>query len=295
MTISSMTGFASVSGAVGEYSWIIEIKTVNSKGLDVKIRLPPFLEQMEARLRHSLSKAISRGACQIQCQVVRQAGETSVSINEALLKSLMNGFSDIAHRLGASPISFSELIGVKGVLEFNEAKPDAESLETLETAIYSDFQQAIEALIQSRKAEGAELHAILAGKLDGIEALTMAAVHAPGRQPEAVAERLSLNIEALFGVNAQLDPQRLHQEAVIIATRADIREELDRLGAHVGSARATLAVDGPVGRRLDFLCQEFGREANTLCAKSADIALTAIGLDLKTLIEQFREQIQNVE
>ncbi|MBY0611018.1 MAG: YicC family protein [Beijerinckiaceae bacterium] len=294
MTLSSMTGFARVTGAVGDASWAIEIKTVNAKALDVKLRLPSLIEAIEPHIRTIIARSIPRGACQMQISLTRSTGEMRFKVNEAALEELHATFSTIAARLGTEPVPLSRLIDLKGVLEYEERNIDEAALLSLQRAVLDDVESAVAALVVARQVEGAALRGILLGRVERIEQLVRAADELPSRRPEAVQARLSAAVQQLFA-DISLDEQRLYQEAALLVTRADIREELDRLYTHVKAARALLGESGPVGRKLDFLAQEFGRESNTLCAKSNDAALTAIGLDLKGVVEQFREQIQNVE
>lgn len=294
MTLSSMTGFARVTGALDDASWAIEIKTVNAKALDVKLRLPALIEAIEPQIRTIIARSIPRGACQMQISLSRSTSEMRFKVNEAALEELHVTFSAIAARLGTERVPLSRLIDLKGVLDYEERNIDEAALLSLQRAVLDDVESAVATLVAARQAEGAALRGILLSRIERIEQLVRAADELPSRRPEAVKARLSAAVEQLFA-DVSLDEQRLYQEAAILVTRADIREELDRLYMHVKAARALLSEGGPVGRKLDFLAQEFGRESNTLCAKSSDAALTAIGLDLKGVVEQFREQIQNVE
>lgn len=294
MTLSSMTGFARTSGALDDMSWVIEIKTVNARALDLKLRLPAQLEAVEPQIRAMIASAITRGACQLQLSLMRKTGEMRLTVNEAALAELYVTFSSIAARLGADPVPLARLIDLKGVLEYEERSMDEAALAALQAAVLADLEAAVAALVASRLSEGRALRDILHEKIDLIERLIMAADESPSRRPEAMKAKLSAAIQQLFS-DVTIDEQRLYQEAALLATKADIREELDRLYTHLKAARLLLSQGGPVGRKLDFLAQEFGRESNTLCAKSSDAALTAIGLDLKSVVEQFREQIQNVE
>lgn len=297
MTINSMTGFARVSGGLADGSarWLIELKTVNARALDLKMRLPAPLDHLEPLLRLRIGKALARGSCQVLIQLVQDRTESGWTLNEAVLGELYRKVNAMARTLGAEPVGLSPLLGLKGVFEADDkTEPNADT-GPLDAAVLTDIDRALAALIASRADEGRALLAILDEKIDRIAGLVSLADAHPSRRPEVVRARLEEAIQRLMEGASALDPQRLHQEAVLLATKADIREELDRLGAHVEAARTLLKDGGSIGRRLDFLTQELARESNTLCAKSSDIGLTAIGLDLKTLVEQFREQIQNVE
>jgi uncharacterized protein (TIGR00255 family) len=201
----------------------------------------------------------------------------------------------IGERLPAATPTLDGILSLRGVLEMADSELDADTRSRLGDLVLADLEKALSALAAARASEGSAIAVVLRLRLDDIERLTAAAEAAPARQPEAIRARLAADIAALLGAAPALDPDRLYQEAVLLATKADIREELDRLAAHVGAARALLDDDLPVGRRLDFLAQEFNREVNTLCAKAADRSLTSIGLELKSLVDQFREQIANVE
>lgn len=296
MPLASMTGFARVAGTLGAARWAWELRTVNAKGLDLRFRTPAGCEAIEQAARAQCAGRLKRGSVQATLTVDRVAGATEVRINEAALASVLAAAAAIAERVPlAAPPTVDAILSQRGVVEFVEPEESAANRAAFEAAAIADFDDALGRLIAAREGEGAALAAILEQRLAGIAALTEAADACPARSPEAVRKKLAEQVAALVGTGVALDPDRLHQEAAILATRADVREELDRLVAHVDAARALVAEGGAVGRRLDFLSQEFGRESNTLCAKSNDRALTAIGLDLKALVEQFREQVQNVE
>ncbi|WP_020178948.1 YicC/YloC family endoribonuclease [Methylopila sp. M107] len=296
MPLASMTGFARVAGQLDGARWAWELRSVNAKGLDVRLRLPPGFDEVEQAARTAAQSRLKRGSVQATLTLERSAGASEVRINEAALNAVLSAAAAIAARVpGAAAPTIDGLLAQRGVVEFVEPEENAAGRAAVAAAVSADFAAAVEDLERARTSEGAALGAILEERLARIEELTRAADACPARQPEAVKKRLGEQVAALLGTGVALDPDRLHQEAALIATRADVREELDRLFAHVEAARALMAEGGAVGRRLDFLAQEFGRESNTLCAKSNDRALTAIGLDLKAVVEQFREQVQNVE
>ncbi len=291
-----MTGFARAGGQSEGASWSWELKTVNAKGFDLRLRLPPGLDAVESEARRMLGSVIGRGAAQVALDLTRPQRVTGVRLNEALLASLARSLGEAAAAAGLGPPSIDALLSIEGVVETIEAASEPEAAERLDDALIRSFEEAVLSLCAARQQEGDALAQILGDRIGAIAGLVEAADALPSRAPEAVKARLRRQIEELFEAGADdLDPQRLHQEAMLLAVKADVREELDRLKAHVAQARDLLSRGGAIGRRLDFLAQELSREVNTLCAKSNDVALTAIGLDLKTLVEQFREQVQNVE
>ena len=295
LSLASMTGFARISGAAGDCHWIWELKSVNGRGLDIKLRIPSVLEQLDIETRGRLAKALQRGTIQVQLTLTRPPRQPVVRINGAVLDRLVDALKASALGSAMSQVDPALLLQVKGVVDIEDAADDTDALLMLVPSILNDLDRAIVALCDMRKSEGLHLMALLEQRLATIADLVQRADVLPGRQPEAIRARLSAQIALLTGIEAGFDQTRLMQEALIMAAKADIREELDRLAGHVSAARLLLVQGGAAGRKLDFLCQEFTREANTLCAKSNDTALTAIGLDLKAVIEQFREQVQNIE
>ena len=287
-----MTGFARAAGTTGAVQWLWEIRTVNGRGLDIRVRVPNGFEAAGEAARAALSKALARGQCQLGLTLTRPETAARVRIDEALLADLAAAVARVPRPAGIAPATLDGLLSVRGVVEV-EAEGPADP-EALNRDLADGAQALVAELVAARRAEGASLHDIVAGQLAEIARLTQAAEDCPARHPEAVRARLAATIAALVD-GPGLDPDRLHQEAVLLAAKADVREELDRLRAHVAAASDLLAAGGAIGRRLDFLAQELGREANTLCAKANDIALSRIGLDLKAVVEQFREQVQNVE
>jgi uncharacterized protein (TIGR00255 family) len=295
MALSSMTGFARSHGACGPYAWVWEIKSVNGKGLDVRLRLPPGWDPIEAPLRSRISETLARGSVQVNLAVERNGAAPVVRINAAVLEAALTAMRKLASQVEASPPSLDGLLALKGVMEVADAEEREDERLNVEAAVTKDFMDVIGALAEMRRHEGAALARILSMRLDEIAVLAERADRAPGRRPEAVRARLAEQVATLLSQSDRFDPDRLHQEAILIATKADIREELDRLAAHVAQAKQLIEKGGPIGRRLDFLAQELNREANTLCAKASDVELTNIGLELKAAVEQFREQVQNVE
>jgi uncharacterized protein (TIGR00255 family) len=295
MRLSSMTGFARAAGAQGAYRWVFEVKSVNAKGLDLRLRLAPGFDRIESEARARLGKALARGACFATLNVQREGVGAEVKINAGALAALAVAGRQAAEGAGLAPPTIDGLLAVRGVVDLVESEEEEAGLAAACQGALTSLDEAIAALVAMRRAEGAALAAFLDERLTAIAALTRAADDNPGRRPEAIRERLAQSVAALLEAGRGFDENRLHQEAVLLAAKADIREELDRLATHVAAARELMSAGGPVGRRLDFLAQELAREANTLCAKANDVALTAIGLDLRSQIEQLREQIQNVE
>lgn len=295
MALRSMTGFARADGSASGARWVWELRSVNGKGLDIRLRLPPGLERLELPVRERAAKKLTRGSCSFTLSLHRDGAEMGLRVNEAALAAVLDAFDLIAARVHAAPPTLDGILAIRGVLETADGEADEAARAALDAAVLADFDKALEALAAARAGEGEAIGRVLEGHLARIDALARAAEANPARTPEAIRERLARQVQDLFDAVPQLDQQRLHQEAVLLATRADIREELDRLFAHVEQARALIAEGGPIGRRLDFLSQEFNRESNTLCSKANDRELTTIGLDLKAVVDQLREQVQNIE
>ena len=286
-----MTGFARQTAIAGRVTIVWELKSVNGKALDLRLRFPSGWERLEPAARQMFQSAFSRG--NIQTGLALDAGDAGegLFINEAVLKQFELLSADLSARLGLAPPTVADVLSLPGILQRSEAAADA----ALEPAILQCLGEAIAALKQARQSEGAALEAILLGHVNQVEALTFRAEADPARQPEAIRARIAENIATLIGAAPALDGDRLASEALFVVNRADIREEIDRLKTHVKSARQLLAQGGAAGRKLDFLAQEFNREANTLCSKSNAAPITAIGLELKAAVDQFREQVQNLE
>jgi uncharacterized protein (TIGR00255 family) len=295
MALSSMTGFARGHGVCGSYAWAWEIKSVNGKGLDLRLRLPPGWDAIEAPVRGRAAEGLARGSIQANLAVERTGVLPVVRVNPAVLEAVLTTVRQLAPRVEASPPSLDGLLALKGVMEVGGAEEDEEERRRAEIEATSGFAKVIDGLVEMRRHEGAALGRVLAARLSEITVLAQRAELAPGRRPEAIRARLAEQVAALLAQSDRFDPDRLHQEAILIATKSDVREELDRLAAHIAQAQLLIGQGGPIGRRLDFLAQELNREANTLCAKANDVELTNIGLELKAAVEQFREQVQNVE
>lgn len=297
-TIASMTGFARAGGQRPDLglSWTWEARSVNGKGLDIRVRWPNGFDALEAPAKELVSRHLTRGSVTLSLQTRTDtgAGAAPVRINQALLAQLMDLARDLP--LHVQPPTFDGLLQVRGVLETLEAEePDEETRKTLEADMLASLAGALTGLEAARREEGGRLNAILRSHLATIADLVVKAGQTASARPDAMQDRLRAALTQLLEAKVPVSEDRLAQELALIATRQDVREELDRLTAHVAQATELLDGAGPVGRRLDFLCQEFNREANTLCSKAQDTALTRIGLDLKTVIDQLREQVQNVE
>ncbi len=295
MALNSMTGFARASGGAGALTWQWELKSVNGKGLDIRFRLPPGHDHLEAPARSALTAAFRRGNIQAALTITGETAGETLLLNERVLEQVLAAAEALRQRLKAEPLRVEHLLGLRGVLELKGEAPDEAALQARAVAMLATLAEAVTALAEARAAEGARLSDILGTQLDRIAQLASAARDAPARTAEAIRARLAEQVARLMDVNSGFDEQRLHQEAMLIFTRADIQEELDRLFSHVAAARDLMAAHEPAGRKFDFLAQEFNREANTLCSKALDRGLTAIGLDLKTVIDQMREQVQNLE
>jgi uncharacterized protein (TIGR00255 family) len=295
MALSSMTGFARADGVAGSYAWAWELKSVNAKGLELRLRLPPGWDAIEIPARNRAAETLARGTVYATLTVSREGVPPKVKVNEPVLAAVLATIQEIGHRVHAAPPSLDGILALRGIIEVSEADESEEERRAAEAAIMAGFDQAIAGLSEMRRREGDALQGVLASRLDAIAALSGRADAAPGRRPEAIKARLAEQVALLLQASDRFDADRLHQEAVLIASKVDVREELDRLASHVAQARRLIEAGGPIGRRLDFLAQELNREANTVCAKSNDVELTNIGLELKTVVEQFREQVQNLE
>ncbi len=293
----SMTAFASGKGSYEGYSWTWELRSVNGKGLDLRLRVPDWIEGLEAGIRSRLSKSLSRGniALSLRIQSEDQAG--SLSLNEQQLAGVLEAMSQVETRamdmgLSLAPANAADVLNVRGVLEAGTADQDTSGLCK---AVLKDFEPILEGFLAMRATEGAALVQVLGDQLDEIARLTTeAASAAEARKPE-VAENLRKALARVLENSDGADETRIAQELALLSVKADVTEEIDRLGAHVVAARDLLAKGSPIGRKLDFLSQEFNREVNTVCSKAQSSALTTIGLELKTVIDQMREQVQNVE
>jgi uncharacterized protein (TIGR00255 family) len=295
MALSSMTGFARSHGASGPYTFEWELKSVNAKGFDLRMRLPPGWDELEAVAKKRAGEVLSRGTVYANLNVKRTNAASTVRVNEDVLASVVKVASLVASKIDAVAPSVDGLLAIKGVIEIVEPESDEAEDEASKAAAAAAFDEALANLVAMRRREGMALGQILIQRMDEIEILAKKAEAAPGRKPEAIRARLAEQIAMLLESSDRFDADRLNQEALLIAAKADIREELDRIASHISQVREMIGKGGPVGRRLDFLAQEFNREVNTCCSKSNDIELTNTGLEMKNVVEQFREQVQNLE
>ncbi len=293
MSIASMTGFARAEAASGDRQWVWELRSVNGRGLDVRCRLPNGYDALDPVVRTAVAQRCRRGNVSVTLTESRQQ-RPRLSVNRAALDQVLAIMAELraSTDIAAAPPRLDGLLALPGVIERAEEESDpASALELLTRHL----NEALDGLKAMRLAEGARLVDMAITHIDEIERLTRDARGIAGTQPGAITERLRLQLEALLGQVPLPGPDRLAQESALLAAKADVREELDRLAAHVGAVRALVEAGGAIGRKFDFLCQELNREANTLCSKAADVELTRIGLDLKVAIEQLREQVQNIE
>ena len=295
MALSSMTGFARSHGTSGPYAFEWELKSVNAKGFDLRVRLPPGWDDLEAFAKKRAGEVLSRGTVYANLNVKRTNAVSTVRINEDVLGSIVKVAGALAGKIDAVAPSIDGLLALKGVIELVEPESNEAEDKAAKAAAGAAFDQALLDLVEMRQREGVTLGHILSQRMQEIERLARKAEAAPGRKPDAIRARLAEQIAALLETSDRFDPDRLNQEALLIAAKADIREELDRIASHVSQARDLISKGGPVGRRLDFLAQEFNREVNTCCSKSNDLELTNTGLEMKNVVEQFREQVQNLE
>jgi uncharacterized protein (TIGR00255 family) len=295
MTLQSMTGFSRVEGTSGRTRWAWELRSVIGKGLVLRLRLPPGLEALEADVRRLSGEAFSRGNLQIGLATSVSEAQVEAVVNQGALAAVLALRDQLAGTIDPAPLKLDTLLSVRGIVDFREAEESEAERATRDADIRTGLAEAIRRLADMRRKEGAALADVLLGQVARIEALTAAVEADPSRSVAAIAERLSAQVATLMQGTTALDRDRLHQEAALLATKADLREEIDRLKAHVRAARELIAEGGPIGRKLDFLAQEFNRESNTICSKSNAAQVTAAGIELKVVIDQFREQVQNLE
>ena len=299
MTLQSMTGFARYSathqngGLVTNFTW--EIRSVNGKGLDVRLRLPQGFEGLEHNIRGLVAKSFTRGNMQVSLTIDNGAERHDISINHALVEKLLEASQELQSRFGVAPLTLDGLFALRGILDQPQEAVSEEDEAALKAAVLDGLRALLLQLKETREQEGSALKRIFEKHVEEIATLTEKARLDPARGVEAIKNRLAAQVSLLLDASQALDKDKLHAEAAYLATKADIQEELDRLDTHVASARKLLQNGGAIGRKLDFLSQEFNREANTLCAKSNAATITAIGLELKAAVDQFREQIQNLE
>lgn len=290
-----MTGFARAEGGNDTANWVWEVRSVNSRGLDVRCRVPGGSDRLEGPARKAAAARFKRGSVAMSLTIQRAAGEGGLRVNRALLEELQRIKAELGDGVDQAPPSLEALLGVRGLIEQASEETSAEEEEARDRAILDTLDEALAGLAVVRAEEGGHLRKVIGQHLKEIAKLASAAGDNAALQPAALKARLEEQVRALLDAERSLPEERLVQEAAMLAAKADIAEELDRLHAHIAAASDLIEAGEPVGRRLDFLCQELNREANTVCSKSPDLDLTRIGLDLKAAIERLREQIQNIE
>ncbi|RWX75878.1 YicC family protein [Neorhizobium lilium] len=295
MRLQSMTGFARAEGSSGRNRFVWELRSVNGKGLDIRLRLPPGMERLEPDIRQLIGECVSRGNLQVSLNVTVTEAVVEAVLNRDALAAILALREELGDLVDRAPLKLDTLLGIRGLVDIREAQEGEDAVAARDAAILGSLKQAVARLEEMRLSEGSALLTVLKGQVDRIAQLTDVVEADPSRTPEEIGRRLAVQLDALLQDNGTLDRDRLHAEAALLATRSDLREEIDRLKAHVAAARELLDKGGPVGRRLDFLAQEFNRESNTICSKSNSAAVTAAGIELKVVIDQFREQVQNLE
>jgi len=295
MRLQSMTGFARAEGSSGRTRFVWELRSVNGKGLDVRLRLPAGMERLEQDVRQRVGERLSRGNLQVGLSVAVTEAAIEAVLNRAALSAVLALREELGDLVDRGPLKLDTLLGIRGLVDIREAAEDEDAVAARDAAILESLGQALSRLEDMRRSEGDALKTVLLGQIARIAELTAVVENDPSRSPEEIGRRLMAQLAALLQDGATLDRDRLYAEAALLATRSDLREEIDRLKAHVAAARELLDKGGPVGRRLDFLAQEFNRESNTVCSKSNSAAVTAAGIELKVVIDQFREQVQNLE
>jgi uncharacterized protein (TIGR00255 family) len=295
MPLQSMTGFARSEGAVGRYRWSWELRSVNGKGLDIRFRLPNGMERLEGELRRIASERVSRGNIQAALTLTAESAGMQAVLNRDAFEAVLRLRGELGDLVDTAPLQLDTLLSIRGLVDFRESEDSEEAIAELDRAVLDSARVAFERLQAMREREGTSLADLFEAQLTKIAALADTIEADPARSPQEIVRKLSQQLQTLLEAGPSLDSDRLYAEAAMLATKADIREELDRLKAHVAAARELLAEGGPVGRKLDFLAQEFNRESNTICSKSNSATVTAAGIELKVVIDQFREQIQNLE
>jgi uncharacterized protein (TIGR00255 family) len=295
MAIRSMTGFGRSDGQTNGIGWHWEIRSVNGRGLDLRLRLPPGYDGLEPRIRDAVGRRLTRGSVTVALFASGGEAVSEIRLNEAALAQVLAAAERVHQLTGCERPRAEGLLALRGVLEVADAVEDEAAREARHAEMLAGLDAALGRLMDARGEEGGRLAAVLAAQLGEIETLVGQIAKAPGRSPAAVKARLQEQVAKLLDSAQSFDPARLHQEAVLLATRADIEEELKRLASHIVAARDLLAAKEPVGRKLDFLSQEFNREANTICSKANDAEIQRAGLALKAVIDQMREQVQNIE
>ncbi|SFB57987.1 TIGR00255 family protein [Rhizobium sp. NFR07] len=295
MTLQSMTGFARSEGVSGRSRFVWELRSVNGKGLDVRLRLPQGLERLEADVRRLAGERLSRGNVQASLSIAQDETKMEAVVNRDALDAVLALRAQLGDAIDPAPLRLDTLLSIRGLVDIREQEDDEAAVAARDSAILAGLDAALANLQRMRETEGAALKSALNAHVTRIAELTRVIEADPSRTPEEIARKLSVQLDQLLQEKSGFDRERLYSEAALLATRADLREEIDRLKAHVSAVGELLDKGGPVGRKLDFLAQEFNRESNTICSKSNASAVTAAGIELKVVIDQFREQVQNLE
>lgn len=295
MTLQSMTGFSRTQGQFEDTAWVWEMRSVNGKGLDFRLRVPSGFEAVEVAGRNLLAQYFKRGNIQISLSITQSASVALPHINQEAVTSLLEAAKELQKKVGGELPNAAELMAMRGVVELSEKQLDEETIKKRNAAILESLDHAAKSLVAMRQSEGQAIAKVLSEQVAKISQLHLAIEANEARRPEAIKKQLQFQVDKLIENNSDFDEQRLYQEVAILAAKSDLQEELDRLVVHVKAASDLLSGEGPVGRRLDFLAQEFNRECNTICSKSNSAQVTSIGLEMKLTIDQFREQLQNME
>lgn len=296
MMLQSMTGFARNEGTTGRHRWAWEFRSVNGKGLDIRARLPQGLEHLETEVRRLVTERLTRGNLQAGLSLTVSENRVEAVLNRDALDAVLRLRDELGPGLiDPAPLRLDTLLSIRGLVDLREATDDEAAIAARDGDIIAGLERAVAALVDMRASEGDALRRVLEDQITRIEELALRIEADPSRHPEEIGRRLENQLAAILDSTSGLDRDRLHSEIALLATKADLREEIDRLKAHVIAARELLATGGPIGRKLDFLAQEFNRESNTICSKSNAVAVTSTGIELKVVIDQFREQVQNLE
>ena len=295
MTSHSMTGFASVEGSNKNARWNWEVRSLNGKGLDFRLRIPPGCEHLQPQIRNLVTKKFCRGNLQIKLTLERGENKTVPVVNQEALDAVIIAIAKLQREIKCVPPAAEQILAIKGIMDSSDFEESEFERVTLSKSVIEDFKKLLSELKISRAGEGAMISQIVIDHLAVLEKIVMGVANDTSRHPEQIKKRLNKQISQYLDTTSGLDLDRLHQEAAILATKADLCEEIDRLNVHINSARKLLSSEGPIGRKLEFICQEFNRECNTICSKSNATSITAAGLEMKIVIDQLREQVQNLE
>lgn len=295
MALSSMTGFARTQGVHGPWRWHWEARSVNARGLDLRVRLPEGFESLEQPARLLAAERFTRGGINVTLTIDPDSSRGAVRVNETALQQILATLQSLEGTVRAEPPRLDGILALRGVIEVQQPELSETERAARDAAVLASLTQALDGLRQARREEGNRLRGFLAAQVERLSDLHGQASGLIAAQPEQLQARLKASLALLEPVTSGLSPERIAQEVAMLLVKADVREELDRFKAHLGQATDLLGASGAQGRRLDFLSQEFNREANTFCSKSSDIQLTRLGLEMKATIDQFREQVQNVE